>query len=114
MPTSNPSAPISDKYGFTMTTFADSATMYQDVMAGNSAACFEDTPVMGYAISTGSVKLNIIGEADSSSEFATPYGFAVAKGSNAELLEKFNKGLANIKSSGKYDEIVSKYVKATK
>ncbi len=105
---------IADKYGFTMTTFADSATMYQDVMAGNSAACFEDTPVMSYAISTGSVKLNIIGEADASSEFATPYGFAVAKGSNAELLEKFNKGLANIKSSGKYDEIVNKYVKTTK
>ena len=37
------------------------------------------------------------------------YGFAVKKNTNAELIEKFNKGLANLKSSGKYDEILEKY-----
>ena len=86
--------------------------MYQDVVAGNTACCFEDTPVMSYAISTGNVDLTIIAEADADSEFATPYGFAVAKGENAELLEKFNAGLANLKENGTYDEIVGKYVQS--
>jgi polar amino acid transport system substrate-binding protein len=36
------------------------------------------------------------------------YGFAVKKG-NAELLAKLNKGLADIKADGSYDEIYKKY-----
>ena len=36
------------------------------------------------------------------------YGFAVKKG-NAELLEKLNKGLADIKADGTYDKIYAKY-----
>ena len=98
------------EYGFDTVQFDTSDVMYQDVIAGNTVACFEDTPVMGYAISTGSVDLAIIAEAESTSEFATPYGFAVKKGENAELLAAFNAGLANIKASGKYDEIVNTYI----
>ncbi|MDO4796460.1 MAG: transporter substrate-binding domain-containing protein [Coriobacteriales bacterium] len=105
---------LKDQYNFTTTEFKDSDIMYQDVTSGNSVACFEDTPVMKYAISTGSVDLSVIEEADAKSEWATPYGFAVKKGQNAELLKKFNDGLANIKKNGTYDEIVNKYVKADK
>ena len=101
---------LKEQYGFTTVQFDTSDVMYQDVIAGNTAACFEDTPVMGYAISTGSVDLKIVGEAASDSEFATPYGFAVKKGENAELLSAFNAGLKNIKDSGKYDEIVNLYI----
>jgi polar amino acid transport system substrate-binding protein len=36
------------------------------------------------------------------------YGFAVKKG-NAELLDKLNKGLADIKADGSYDAIYAKY-----
>ncbi len=100
---------IKDQYGFTTTTFNDSPTMYQDVVSGNSAACFEDYPVMGYAITTG-MELKMVGELQSPNQ----YGFAVAKGSNSELLEMFNKGLENIKASGKYDEICNKYVSSGK
>ena len=102
---------MKDQYKFTTVQFDDSDVMYQDVIAGNTAACFEDTPVMSYAISTGNVDLNIISEAGAQSDFATPYGFAVNKGANAELLQMFNDGLANIKASGTYDTIVNKYVK---
>lgn len=35
---------LKDEYGFTVTVFEDSPTMYQDVILGNSAACVEDTP----------------------------------------------------------------------
>ena len=102
---------IADEYGFTMTTFDTSDTMYQDV-GGNSVACFEDTPVMSYAISTGNVELKIIETVSEDSEYATPYGFAVAKDQNADLLTMFNQGLANIKADGTYDEIVAKYVQS--
>ena len=101
---------IKDQYGFTPTEFADSDVMYQDVLSGNSAACFEDTPTMGYAISTGNVTLKIIAEVEPGSEFFSQYGFAVKKGENAELLEKFNAGLANIKANGKYAEIIGKWI----
>jgi polar amino acid transport system substrate-binding protein len=36
------------------------------------------------------------------------YGLAVKKG-NTELLEKLNKGLADIKADGTYDQIYTKY-----
>jgi ABC-type amino acid transport substrate-binding protein len=101
---------LADQYGFTTVTFDTSDVMYQDVDAGNTACCFEDTPVMKYAISTGNVDLHLIAESDADSEFATPYGFAVNKGANAELLAMFDAGLANVKSNGTFDEIVDKYV----
>ena len=39
---------IADKYGFTVTQYEDSATMYQAVLAGEAVVCFEDYPVVGY------------------------------------------------------------------
>ena len=103
---------LAEQYGFTTTIFDDSATMYQDVTAGNTVACFEDTPVMSYAISTGNVEFKIIADCGADSEFATPYGFAVNKGENAELLAAFDAGLANIKANGTYEKIVSTYVQS--
>ena len=38
------------------------------------------------------------------------YGFAIFNPDNQELVDKFNEGLAHIKSNGKYDEIFSKYL----
>lgn len=96
---------IKDEYGFSTVTFDDSSAMYMDVMVGNSAACFEDYPVMGYAITQG-VELKMVTDMEQGSS----YGFAVAKGKNAELLEMFNKGLANVKENGKYQEIMDTYI----
>ncbi len=96
---------IADEYGFELVTFADSAMMYEDVVAGNSAACFEDYPVLGYAIAQG-LKLKTVTEKEQGSS----YGFAVPKGENAELLEMFNAGLANIQTDGTYDEILATYI----
>lgn len=97
---------IKDKYGFTVTTFEDSANMYEDVKAGNSVALFEDYPVIGYAISQGQpFTLPLPMEKGSS------YGFAVTKGANPELIEMFNTGLANLKANGQYQEILDTYIK---
>lgn len=96
---------IQAQYGFTTTVFDDSSAMYQDVITGNSVACFEDYPVMGYAITQG-IDLEI----PLDKEAGNSYGFAVRKGENADLLQMFNKGLANLKESGKYQEILDKYI----
>ena len=102
-------ADLKDKYGFDITYFDDSATMYQDVKTGNTVACFEDQPVMSYGVSQAN-GLEIV--AEEKDNFSTPYGFAVLKGQNADLLKMFNEGLKNIKANGTYDEIVAKYTSA--
>lgn len=100
---------LKDEYGFDIQYFDESSLMYQDVVTGNSVVCFEDQPVMAYGISQGN-GLKII--AEEKENFSTPYGFAVMKDQNSELLEMFNTGLANIIENGTYDEIVAKYTSA--
>ena len=96
---------IKDQYGFTLTYFDESANMYEDVKAGNSVACFEDYPVLGYGV-TQNNGLKIVTEKEQGSS----YGFAVNKGKNAEMLAMFNKGLENLKAKGKYQEILDTYI----
>ena len=36
---------LKDQYGFEITILEDSPTMYQAVVGGQAAACFEDTPL---------------------------------------------------------------------
>ena len=98
---------LKDQYGFTLTYFDDSSIMYQDVLTGNSVACFEDYPVMSYGIQQGN-GLKIVTE--EKENYSTPYGFAVMKGQNQDLLEAFDKGLKELKSSGDYEKIVNKYL----
>lgn len=96
---------IAEEYGFTVVQFEDSSSMYQDVLSGNSAACFEDYPVIGYEISRGmDLKMPLGMEAGNS------YGFATLKGENEELIEMFNAGLANLIESGEYDAIIDSYI----
>ncbi|MFB5761480.1 amino acid ABC transporter substrate-binding protein/permease [Paenibacillus medicaginis] len=96
---------ISSKYGFTIVPFDDSSQMYDDVKTGNSAACFEDYPVLAYGV-TQNNGLKIVTE----KEEGGSYGFAVSKGQNQELLQKFNAGLANLHTNGEYDRILAKYL----
>ena len=96
---------IKDQYGFETVTFDDSSAMYMDVTVGNSAACFEDYPVLGYGITQG-IGLKMVTDKEQGSS----YGFAVGKGINTELLDMFNTGLANLKESGKYQEILDTYI----
>ncbi len=96
---------IKDQYGFETVVFDDSSAMCMDVVVGNSVACFEDYPVLGYGI-TQDNGLKMVTDKEQGSS----YGFAVGKGVNAELLEMFNTGLANLKESGKYQEILDTYI----
>jgi His/Glu/Gln/Arg/opine family amino acid ABC transporter permease subunit len=96
---------IKDKYGFEVVSFADSSTMFDEVKTGNSVAVFEDYPVLLYGIAQGNGFKTVTPKED-----PTGYGFAVNKGQNPELLQKFNTGLNNLKQSGRYDEIVETYL----
>lgn len=98
---------LKDQYGFTITYFEDSPTMYQAVLGGQAVACFEDTPVMAASIKDGNLALKIL--EDTANE-GQPYGFAIFNADNQELIDMFNAGLANIKENGKYDEIIAKYL----
>ncbi|WP_080145859.1 amino acid ABC transporter substrate-binding protein/permease [Marinilactibacillus piezotolerans] len=96
---------INQDYPIEINQFEDSATMYEDVLAGHSDAAIEDYPVMAYAIQQG-LALRLSTEPESGSS----YGFAVNKEQNPELLEMFNAGLVNIMEDGTYDEIVERYL----
>jgi len=96
---------VAKKYGFTTVTFDESDNMYNDVINGNSVACFEDQPVMQYGIKTG-LDLKIVTKPTGGGE----YGFAVKKGTNQALLKQFNQGLAKLKANGQYAKIQAKYL----
>ena len=94
-----------NKYGYSIKTFSDAASMYDSLNTGSVAAVMDDEPVVKYAIKQGK-KLKTPIEGTPSGQVA----FAVKKGSNPELIEMFNNGLANLKESGKYQEILDKYL----
>ena len=93
------------KYGYKIKTFSDGSSMYDSLNSGSVAAIMDDEPVVKYAINQGKkMKTPIEG---------TPSGnlaFAVKAGTNPELIEMFNNGLANLKANGKYQEILDKYL----
>lgn len=93
------------KFGLKVVYYEDSPTMYQAVINGTNAACFEDRSVIGWAIKEEGLALKTVGDIENPAQ----YGFAVKKGTNAELIKMFNAGLENIKANGKYDEILDKY-----
>lgn len=95
---------IKQKYGFTTVTFDDSNNMYQDVITGNSAACFEDQPVMQYGINNG-MALKLVGKPAREGS----YGFAASK-NNQALISKFNTGLKKLRANGQYDKIIEHYL----
>lgn len=99
---------LSEQYGAKeVRLFDDSPSMFQEVANGNADVLIEDYPVVAYAISTKeALGLQIVGERLNGDN----YGIAVKKGENAELLQKINQGLKNLKDSGKYDEIVNTYL----
>ena len=98
---------LSKEYGFTVTYFEDSPTMYQAVVGGQVAACFDDTPIMASNIKDTGIAMKIL---DGTGNDPAAYGFAIFNADNQELVDMFNAGLANIKANGTYDEIIAKYL----
>ena len=102
---------LKDEYGFDITYFEDSPTMYQDVIQGNSVACVEDKPIIQDWIVSKGLALKTV---DAMESDPAPYGFAIMNEANQPLLDMFNAGLADIKANGTYDEILAKYLGESK
>lgn len=96
---------IAKKYGFTVKSLDQSASMYELVKSGNAVAVFDDYPVLAYGIAQNNGLKTVTDKVPGGS-----YGFAVNKGKNADLLAAFNDGLAKIKANGDYDKIVDGYL----
>ncbi len=96
---------IMDEYELNLIYVDESAIMYTYVESSQAMACFEDYPVIQYEIARGNVGCKVIHQ----SEASTPYGFAVLKDNNPELIAAFNEGLKRFKENGTYDEILNTY-----
>lgn len=96
-----------EKYGYKIKNFDDATGLYKALESGEAEAIYDDYPVLGYAISQGQ-ELQFVGEKVTGSS----YGFAVKKGENPELIEKFNAGLKKLKENGEYDKILASYIKS--
>lgn len=98
---------IVDEYGFTITYFEDSPTMYQAVVGGQAAGVIDDTPIMAANIKDNNLPMKLV---DGTGNDPAQYGFAIFNADNQELVDMFNAGLKNIRDNGKYDEIIAKYL----
>jgi len=87
------------------TPYDDIALAFQDLMNGQVDAVVADNPLaLGY-VGQNADKLKIVGEVFTD-EY---YGVAVCK-TNADLLDKINKGLAQVKADGVIDELTKKWI----
>ena len=98
---------LAKQYGFKVRTYGSTLAVFMAVTGGECAACFEDTPVIEDYIRNGGVFLQLV---DGTANEGAEYGFVVFSPDKQELVDKFNAGLANIKASGVYDEILAKYL----
>lgn len=98
---------LAETYGFSVVTFESSPDVYQAVIGGQCAACFDDTPIMADYIKSNGVPLQLV---EGTANEGADYGFAVFSADKQELVDKFNAGLANIKANGTYDAILAKYL----
>ena len=93
------------QYGYKLKAFDEASTMYDSLNSGSIDALMDDEAVLAYSIQQGR-------------NFETPIegistgqvGFAVKAGTNPELIEMFNNGLAALKADGTYDALVEKYL----
>ncbi len=92
-------------YDFELNALDQTTTMVESVKSGHDAALVDDLPIIAYGIQQGS-GLELVSEPEPTGD----YGFMVNKDTNPDLLDMFNEGLANIKASGQYDEILEQYI----
>ena len=98
---------LAAEYGFTVNTYETSPDIYQAVISGLDAGCFDDTPIMADYIKTNGLELELVPGTENE---GADYGMAIFDPAKQELIDKFNAGLKNIRENGKYDEILAKYL----
>lgn len=96
---------LAEKYGAKVRILQDEPSLFLEVENGNSDALIQDYPTIAYKIKLDGdkAKLHIVGEKLSSEDVA----IGIAKGNS--ILEIFNKGIEEIKATGEYDKMYSKW-----
>lgn len=96
------------KYGYKVKYFDSSNTMWNDVKIGNTAATFDDGPVLQYGIRQG-VDLKIVTKKPIDSQ---PVAIGFQKGKNLALQRKVNAGITWMQKTGRMQKIIDKYTKS--
>ncbi len=96
------------KNGFTVTEFQGADEMITALKAGQVDAVIQDSPINGYAATKSDGELVVSKIFEGAGE---AYGFVVPK-DNAGLRDALNASLKELQDTGKYKEIVSKYLGA--
>jgi polar amino acid transport system substrate-binding protein len=96
------------KNGFEVTEFQGADEMIAALKAGQVDAVIQDSPINGYAATQSNGELVVTKVFDGAGE---AYGFVVPK-TNPALTAAMNASLTELKDSGKYKEIVTKYLGA--
>ncbi len=78
---------------------------FLELTNGSVDAVINDIPVTQAYMAKNPDQVKMVGESLADDK----YGFAISKG-NTELAEKINTGLANVKASGVYDQLLIKYI----
>lgn len=97
---------MAEENGANVKILKDSPTIFLALETGDIDASISDTPITQYKIKMAgdNNKLKIVDP----NLAGFDVGFPVTKG-NKELLDRINKGLANVKASGEYQIIYNKY-----
>ncbi|MDR1012741.1 MAG: ABC transporter substrate-binding protein/permease [Lactobacillales bacterium] len=95
-----------NRYGYKLKLFDAANGLYDSLNINDIWAIMDDEPVVTYAIKQGK-KLELIAHSESVGRL----GFGVKKGQNEELIKMFDEGLAYLKKTGRYQEIINKYTK---
>lgn len=97
---------LQDNTDAEITAYPEIVTAYMNLERGRLDAVLYDLPnVQFYIKEQASDSLKTVGDVLE----GQPYGIAMPKDSNPELLESINKGLANVKENGTYAEIYEKW-----
>ena len=95
-----------ERYGFgDIAYFDDSSVMFAALIQGNVDAVIDDRPVVEWSILEANLPMRTVGDTLNPAQ----YGFAVRRGDNPHLIEMFNQGMANLRESGKFYELLAKY-----
>ena len=93
-------------YGFAdVMYFDDSAIMFAALIQGNVDAVIDDRPVVEWSIQHANLPMRTVGDTLNPAQ----YGFSVRRGDNSELIYWFNMGMANLRASGVFYELLAKY-----
>lgn len=95
------------EYNFTVEYYDTSEEAAEACTDGDAVLCVDSFPIVAYGITNDSGLIIVATEAG---EYTVSYGIAVAKGTGEDLIEAFETGIAELRESGEYDDIINEFL----